>query len=279
MRSSLRTVALAISAWLALAPAARAEVQLSIRNGRVTIVAKDATVRQILAEWARVGKTKIVNGERVPGGTVTLELKDVPEADALDVLLRTLSGYMAAPRTTSVGADASVYDAIVVMPTIAAAAGRVGTPSNAPPAFSPPVFNQTNEDEQQVGEGGPGVVRQGGANPVRPPIFTTFPSPQQGNPNGNGNAPRLVLPPEECSRGTKPSQAISCRGVAKRRKSPISATRMIAATMATPRNAWSAATTGCSDQLGTRAIICCCRRSRRAIACSTAWISSSKTIC
>jgi len=194
MRSSLRTVALAISAWLALAPAARAEVQLSIRNGRVTIVAKDATVRQILAEWARVGKTKIVNGERVPGGTVTLELKDVPEADALDVLLRTLSGYMAAPRTTSVGADASVYDAIVVMPTIAAAAGRVGTPSNAPPAFSPPVFNQTNEDEQQVGEGGPGVVRQGGANPVRPPIFTTFPSPQQGNPNGNGNAPRLVLP-------------------------------------------------------------------------------------
>src|SRR6266853_1809392 len=121
MRSSLRTVALAISAWLALAPAARAEVQLSIRNGRVTIVAKDATVRQILAEWARVGKTKIVNGERVPGGALTLELKDVPEADALDVLLRALNGYMAAPRATLAPADASIYDAIVVMPTIAAA--------------------------------------------------------------------------------------------------------------------------------------------------------------
>src|SRR5712672_1064912 len=109
MRSSLRTVALAISAWLAMAPAARAEVQFSIRNGRVTIVAKDATVRQIMAEWARVGKTKIVNAERIPGGPITLELKDVSEQEALDVLLRALSGYITAPRV-QLAADASMYD-------------------------------------------------------------------------------------------------------------------------------------------------------------------------
>ena len=59
-----------------------------MQNGRVSLVAKDATVRQILAEWARVGQTKIVNVERVPGGPVTLELTNVPEAQALDVLLR-----------------------------------------------------------------------------------------------------------------------------------------------------------------------------------------------
>src|SRR5256885_605405 len=112
MKTALRTVALAVSTWLALAPAARAEVQLSIRNGRVTIVAKDATVRQILAEWARVGKTKIVNGERIPGGPVTLELRDVSEAEALDVLLRTLSGYLAAPRRALTSADSSAYDSI-----------------------------------------------------------------------------------------------------------------------------------------------------------------------
>jgi hypothetical protein len=41
---------------------------LSIHDGRVSIVAKDATVRQILTEWARVGRTKIVNVERIPGG-------------------------------------------------------------------------------------------------------------------------------------------------------------------------------------------------------------------
>src|SRR5260221_12373562 len=95
-----------------------ADVQLSIQDGRVTIVAKDATIRQILTEWARVGRTKIVNVERIPGGPMTLELKDVPETEALDVLLRTLSGYMAAPRL-QFSPDASVFDAIAVMPTTA----------------------------------------------------------------------------------------------------------------------------------------------------------------
>src|SRR5205085_2766464 len=80
------------------AASATADVQLTMQNGRVTIVAKDASVRQILTEWARVGQTKIVNVERIPGGPMTLELRNVPESQALDVLLRTLSGYNTAPR-------------------------------------------------------------------------------------------------------------------------------------------------------------------------------------
>ena len=40
------------------------------------------------AEWAKVGETKVVNAE-MPGGPVTLELVDVPEKEALDILLRT----------------------------------------------------------------------------------------------------------------------------------------------------------------------------------------------
>src|SRR5438105_784044 len=189
MRSVFRTVALAVSAWLALAPAARAEVQLSLRNGRVTLVAKDATVRQILAEWARVGKTKIVNAERIPGGPVTLELKDVPEGEALDVLLRTLSGYIAAPRVTLGPADASLYDSIAVMPTVASAAARPSSgPSNAPAPFSAsPAFNQ-NEDDQ---DNGPRPAT--GPQPGRPPIFSTFPAPQNGNPNPNAARPMLPV--------------------------------------------------------------------------------------
>src|SRR5215470_12236484 len=108
-------VVFAVFGWLALAPMAQAEVQLSLRDGRVTLVAKDATLRQILTEWARVGKTKVINLERIPGGPLTLELHDMPEADALDVLLRTLSGYIVAPRTTAI-ADASLFDSISVMP-------------------------------------------------------------------------------------------------------------------------------------------------------------------
>src|SRR5262252_8217523 len=122
-------------ALTAMAPVASADVQVSIHDGRVTIVAKDATVRQILAEWARVGRTRIVNAERIPGGPLTIEMKDVPELDALDVLLRTLSGYMASPRAAQT-ADASQFEAIVVMPTTAAPLSRAA--SVAPAPFAPP---------------------------------------------------------------------------------------------------------------------------------------------
>ena len=36
---------------MGLSAAASADVQLTIQNGRVSLVAKDATLRQILAEW------------------------------------------------------------------------------------------------------------------------------------------------------------------------------------------------------------------------------------
>src|SRR5436305_554406 len=103
-----------LSAVIALvgSSTARAEVQITIHNGRVTLVARDATLRQILAEWARVGQTKIVNAERVPGAGITLQLTDVPEVQALDILLRSLSGYMAAPRA-AVNPNASQFDRIL----------------------------------------------------------------------------------------------------------------------------------------------------------------------
>ena len=88
-----------VAVAFALPAAATADpVQLTIQNGRVTLVAVNATVKQILAEWARIGRTRIVNGERVPGGLVTLQLTNVPEKEALDLLLRTAAGYIAAPR-------------------------------------------------------------------------------------------------------------------------------------------------------------------------------------
>ena len=75
-------------------------------TGRVSLSAKDATVRQILTEWARVGHTQIVNVERIAGGPITIEFTNVPEAEALDMLLRSVSGYMVAPRAVAI-ADAS----------------------------------------------------------------------------------------------------------------------------------------------------------------------------
>ena len=80
------------AAGLAAVAPAHAQVLITIHDSRVSLVAKDATLGQILAEWAKVGETMFVNSERIPGGPLTLQLTDVPEAEALDILLRVVSG-------------------------------------------------------------------------------------------------------------------------------------------------------------------------------------------
>jgi len=149
-------VGLAIS-LLAASPAV-AEVHLTMQDGRVTIVARDATIREILREWARVGQTRIVNLERVPGGPETLELRNLTEIQALDVLLRSLSGYIAVPRAVR-AANLSSIDRIIIMPTLAAAAPApapvrpaASTSSSPPPPLAvvqpQPLLQQPVEDDQ-----------------------------------------------------------------------------------------------------------------------------------
>ncbi len=147
--SATRVLIVAACLAVALPTAARAgEVRLSMQGGHVTLVARDATVRQILTEWARVGKTRIVNMERVPGGPVSLEFRDVPESQALATILRTVGGYMAAPRHTA-DATLSRFDRIVVMPTLAPAA-----PATASAAVSRPAPPAPNRFPGGMGPGG-----------------------------------------------------------------------------------------------------------------------------
>jgi hypothetical protein len=92
-------------------------------------------VRTILSEWARLGGTKVVGGEKITGAPLTLQLENVPEAQALEILLRNVAGYMAAPRQAS-STGASAYDRILVMPTSAAAASAA---SNRPSGGNGPI--------------------------------------------------------------------------------------------------------------------------------------------
>ena len=48
-------------------PASAGELKLTMQNGRVTIIADNVPLRQILQEWARVGQTKIVNADKMSG--------------------------------------------------------------------------------------------------------------------------------------------------------------------------------------------------------------------
>jgi hypothetical protein len=192
------TAFVGIALALLTASPASAEIRLAISEGRVTLSARDATVRQILAEWARVGQTKIVNGERVPGGPVTLELTNVPEQQALEVLLRSASGYLAAPRAAAV-ANASLFDRILIMPTgsqpraAASAAPATFPQPQQPPPFGQPQFPQSQvrpqfpiEDQDSDEPAPPVPPNAPGPNP-RGGVFPTFPQPQvvpQPDPDG-----------------------------------------------------------------------------------------------
>lgn len=202
----------ALSALLiacAAAPAA-ADVQLSIENGQVSLRATNATAREILAEWTRVGRTQIVNGERVPGGPMTIQLTGVPEDQALKIILRSAAGYVTAPRRAAIQ-EGSRYDRILVMPTTTPARGAVPPPAPyAQPQFQQPPFPQApGQFQQPPFPQAPGQIRQplpinddvgpedpdpAGPNP-RGPIFNTFPFPQPQTVPGSARPPVPVGTP------------------------------------------------------------------------------------
>jgi hypothetical protein len=141
-----------IALLLCSSPALAGEVTVVMKDGRVTVIADQVPLRQILAEWARVGQTKIVGAELLSGTPLTLRLENVPERQALETLLRAASGYLAAPRA-GVIADASSYDRIMILPTSTAppasaapATARRAAPSMAPVAPEPPEESVGGED-------------------------------------------------------------------------------------------------------------------------------------
>lgn len=198
----LLTSAAALCCLLA-ASAASAEVTVTLHDGLVTIVAKDATVREIIAEWARVGQAKVVNAERLPGGPTSLEVTNVPEAQVLDILLRSAAGYVAAPRAVAV-ANLSTFDRVVVLPTSSAPR----TASVAPaPMFQQPQFAQPTDDDVDDDRPQPNV-QMPAPNP-RGPVFNSFPQqPQVVNPQTGGpvtNALPGGFPQGQVQQGQQPT--------------------------------------------------------------------------
>ncbi len=150
----VRRVLLAAALLSATAlPSAAQSISLSIRDGRVTLVTQNATPAAILAEWARQGQTRVVDGEKVPGTPLTLRLENVSEREALDIVLRGAAGYIAAPRAEAAAVNQSRFDRIVVMATSpGAAAARTAAPMTRaaapappppPPVSEEPVFTET----------------------------------------------------------------------------------------------------------------------------------------
>lgn len=192
-----------IALALAVALPASAQPQqftLDIQNGLVTMSATNVPVRQVLAEWAKVGGTRVVGAERITGPALTLRFEGVPEAQALDIVLRGAAGYMAAERSVP-GSGRSRYDRILVLasstpPASPAANAAAGAGANrqpgsnrfgVPPVAEPPEAQEVEVDMAQVPEA-PQV------NPFanafgQPGMPGQFGQPAQANPFGQPAAP------------------------------------------------------------------------------------------
>lgn len=194
-----------------LAAPARAvagELKLNIHNGLVTLTADNVPLSTIMAEWARVGQTRVVNGDKILT-PVSLQIVDMPERKALDILLRAASGYMAAERPIPM-ASASVFDRIMILPS---SRPPVNTgPSTTPaPMFNPrpvPTPPAPDMDDEDVNVAPPGMNPQPGNVPPAGPIIMPNGVPWQ-QPQGPMTAPRpgqlpLPAPQQPVPFGTPP---------------------------------------------------------------------------
>ena len=198
-RCAIAVALVALSASYAYA--APGELKLTISNGRVTIVADQVPVSRILAEWSRIGQTRIVNGERLLTN-VSLEVIDWPERKALDLVLRSASGYMAAERQVALAnPSASSFDRIMILPFSKGPANTMPVAA-APAPFSPRPMPQQPEvdDDQPVVVPAPMQQQpQTQSMPGMPPAPQNVPGqPQQQmiNPNAPTTLPRPGMLPQ-----------------------------------------------------------------------------------
>ena len=169
--------------------AGAAELQLTIKNGRVTLIADNVPARRILEDWATVGDATIVNAEKLTGPPLTLRLENVSEREALDVVLRSAAGYVAAPRPLG-DEGASLFDRILVLAASKAppaAARSMSAP--APARFAPPPGTGDEVYEPDPLPDDSGAMPQQ-LQPYPGPFPGTAPQPQDEVPAQPQTSPR-----------------------------------------------------------------------------------------
>lgn len=210
---NLRNLSLCAAVLLGWAGSASAQaVKLEFVGGLVNLTVQNAPARVVLAEWARLGGTQIVNGNNVTGAPLTLELQGVTERYALEVVLRAVPGYIVSARKSPGVGGASGFDRVMIMPTTRAVAptggATFGTPASRPPVFETPadepdvttiqrVQEQQRaaaEAERRRAEEAAGRVQIGNTVVTGQPVVTQFGAPNSGVVVRPGGAPQPFFP-------------------------------------------------------------------------------------
>lgn len=167
-------------------------LEINFSEGRVTLVASGVTLPEILAEWQRKGGSKIVNGERLMGGPLTYEFRNVSETAVMASLLRSAAGVIVAPRRPGGPTGASQIEQVIVLPTsrpTTASASVVTMPANQNP--NPvPIYGRPGDDIP------PAVPIQ---NPAEPQADAPKPMAPSNRPSvgtaGTSATPGVIIAP------------------------------------------------------------------------------------
>ena len=183
-------------------------LEVSFADGRVTVIADQVPLRTILDEWSKLGDTEFVDAATAAGAQplapqpLQIHLVDVPEAEALRILLRDAAGFIAAPRAENI-AGASRFGRVLVMATSRAVAGSTfaplasGTPGPPPAQRGPRVAVPT--DGSSTAQGASESEAMEALRRVLPQPFdqTQTGQPFAGQPQpvaGSPTAPRPGMP-------------------------------------------------------------------------------------
>ena len=184
-----------------MSPSSERKLQLSVKDGLVTLVAQNVTVRDIMTEWQRRTGCQFVNAEKLTSGLLTLEFPGRPELEVIGALLRDSAGttagsgygYIVAPRREA-SDTGSVCGAVYILPTSHPTSSASYVPTAPSPMAAPLVTPGTPDDEipavTPVQPGMPPQVppRPGPAIPGQP-VPGLYPGQQQPAQQSPNNTP------------------------------------------------------------------------------------------
>ena len=185
---------------LAQTPASGRALDITFNHGLVTLVARNVTVPEIMGEWARKGGSKVINAERIVGGPVTFEFHDVPEATVLQSVLRSASGFIAAPRRAGGPTGASVMEQVMILAVSRGNASAVITMPSTQVAGPVPIMGSPDDDippAQRLGPQPSPQVTPGPQSSAQPTAPMTSPTPGS-----------VVVPPVKPGAPVQPGQII-----------------------------------------------------------------------
>jgi len=157
-----------------LTASAERKLDLSFNNGKVTLVAKNVTLQEILAEWTRKGSCPFPGADKIVGGKLPpLQYENQPELTVLQSLLRTVSGYIPFPRKVG-NPGASMFEAVQVL-------------ASSKPTSTIPMSSGTSMPIAAP------LVPQGNPMDEIPPIITV-PNPNAQSQPAQPNQPTMTPP-------------------------------------------------------------------------------------